>query len=275
VPTLRTNGAVVAYSDTGAPEGQPDAPTVVFGHGLLYSGWMFSAQIEALRATYRCVAIDWRGQGASPPAEDGRYDMDTLTEDAVAVIEHLELAPVHWVGLSMGGFVGMRIAARRPELLRSLALIETSADREERSAAIQDKVLSVIYRVAGIAPVRRSVVKIMLGPVFRKDPRSAPIVAEWMRQIEQTDRAGLRGAILGVANRKAVAPEIGAITAPTLVICGADDTPTPVKTAEKIVAGIPGARLEIVPDAGHSSTIERPDAITELLEKFLAEVDAG
>ena len=270
--TLRTNGAVVAYTDTGAPSGRPDATTVVFGHGLLYSGWMFSAQIEALQSSYRCVAIDWRGQGASPPAEDGRYDMDTLYEDAVAVIEHLGVAPVHYVGLSMGGFVGMRIGARRPDLVRSLTLIETSADREERFAAIQDKVLSIVHVAVGMGPVRRSVEKIMLGPTFRKDPASKPVIQEWMRQIDQTDRKGLRGAILGVANRKAVAPEIGAITAPTLVITGVDDKPTPVKKARKIAAAIPGARLELVPDAGHSSTIEQPEALTALIEKFLVDV---
>ncbi|HJQ43634.1 MAG TPA: alpha/beta fold hydrolase [Jatrophihabitantaceae bacterium] len=273
MPTLRTDGAVVAYTDTGVPQGRDDAPTVVFGHGLLYSGWMFSAQIEALQSTYRCIAIDWRGQGASPPAEDGRYDMDTLYGDAVAVIEHIGVGPVHYVGLSMGGFVGMRVGARRPDLLRSLVLIETSADREERVAAIQDKVLTVVYMTVGIGPVRRSVEKIMIGPAFRKDPASRPVVQEWMRQIDQTDRRGLRGAILGVANRKAIAPEIGAITAPTLVICGVDDKPTPVKKARKIAAAIPGARLELVPDAGHSSTIERPEALTALIEKFLAEVD--
>jgi pimeloyl-ACP methyl ester carboxylesterase len=272
VPTLRTNGAEVAYSDTGAPAEHPDAPTIVFGHGLLFSGWMFSAQIEALRSAYRCVAIDWRGQGASPPAQDGRYDMDTLSEDAIAIIEHLGVAPVHFVGLSMGGFVGQRIAARRPELVRSLTLLDTSADPEEPFAAVQDKVLTLVYRVAGIGPVKASVLKIMLGPTFRNDPRSKPIVDEWMRQIDQTDKRGMVGAILAVANRKPVYDEIGSITTPTLVICGADDKPTPVRKAERIAAAIPRARLEIVSDSGHSSTIEQPEVITALIQKFVAEV---
>lgn len=272
--TLRTTGATVAYLDTGAPDARPDAPAIVFGHGLLFSGWMFEKQIERLRSSYRCIAIDWRGQGASPPADDGRYDMDTLTDDAVAVIDSLGLDRVHWVGLSMGGFVGQRVAARKPERIRSLVLLETSPDREERFAAIQDKALSLIYQVAGIKPVRRSVEKIMLGPAFRNDPASRPVIEEWMRQIEQTDRRGLRGAILAVANRAAVCDEIGRITAPTLVICGLDDIPTPVKKARRIAAAIPGARLELVADCGHSATIERPDEVTALIEKFLAEADS-
>jgi 3-oxoadipate enol-lactonase len=275
MPTLRTAGAEVAYSDTGVPTTRPDAPTIVFGHGLLFSGWMFAAQIEALRSSYRCVAIDWRGQGASPPPENGKYDMDSLYDDAVAVIEHLGIAPVHWVGLSMGGFVGQRIAARRTDLVRSLTLLDTSPDPEERFAAIQDKALSAIYRVAGMGPVRASVLKIMLGPTFRNDPASKPIIDEWMSQVDRTDRRGLLGAILAVANRRGVADEIGSITVPTLVAVGADDKPTPVRKSEAIAKVIKGARLEVVPNAGHSSTIEQPDAITALITTFLAEVDAG
>ena len=274
MPVLTNEGASVSYTDTGPPAGRPDAPTVVFGHGLLFSGWMFAAQIEALRGDYRCVAVDWRGQGASPPA-DGGYDMDTLSRDAIALIEHLGTAPVHFVGLSMGGFVGQRIAARRPELLRSLTLLDTSPDREERSAAIQDVVLSYIYRLSASrrcgARWRRS----CSGPTFRADPRSKAIVDEWIAMLSRCDRNGMQQAILAVARRKGIADEIGSITTPTLVLVGADDVPTPVKKARRIAELVTGARLEIIANAGHSSTIEQPEAITELLAGFLAEVDGA
>jgi pimeloyl-ACP methyl ester carboxylesterase len=104
---------------------RPEAATVFFGHGLLFSAWMCHQQIAALRAQFRCVAIDWRGQGESSPS-DRSYDMDTLTDDALALIESLGVAPVHYVGLSMGGFVGLRIAARRGEVLRSLVICPLS-----------------------------------------------------------------------------------------------------------------------------------------------------
>lgn len=273
MPTVTVNGATVAYSDTGPPKARPDAPTIVFGHGLLFSKWMFSAQITALRSDYRCIAIDWRGQGETPPTESG-YDMDTLTGDATELIEQLVGAPVHWVGLSMGGFVGQRIAARRPELLRSLVLIDTSANPEPLPSAVQDRVLANLYRYIGIAPVRRSVEKVMFAPTFRKDPGKRAIIEDWVGQLSRNDRNGIRKAVLAVANRRGVADEIGSITAPTLVIVGADDVPTPVKQSRKIVELIPGARLEIVPYCGHSSTIEQPEAVTGLLRPFFAEVDA-
>ncbi|HTY28094.1 MAG TPA: alpha/beta hydrolase, partial [Mycobacterium sp.] len=130
MPGFARDGALIYYTDTDVPAGRPDAPTIVFGHGLLFSGWLFHPQIAVLREMYRCVAIDWRGQGKSSAAERG-YDMDTLASDAIALIESLELAPVHYVGLSMGGMIGQRIAARRSELVRSLTLLDTSAGPED------------------------------------------------------------------------------------------------------------------------------------------------
>jgi 3-oxoadipate enol-lactonase len=272
MPSLTVDGAAVAYSDTGAPEARPDARTVVFGHGLLFSAWMFAAQIEELRADYRCVAIDWRGQGDSPPASSG-YDMDTLAGDAIALIEQVVGEPVHYVGLSMGGFVGQRIAARRPELVRSLILLDTSAEPEDRSNAIQDRLLATVYRYIGIGPVRRPVEKIMFGAPFRADPRSKAIIDEWVETLARCDRDGIRRAVLGVATRKGVVDEVSAIKAPTLVAVGEYDSPTPPKRARRIAELVPGARLELIKNSGHSSTIEQPEAVTQLIASFLAEVD--
>jgi pimeloyl-ACP methyl ester carboxylesterase len=271
MPTMPLNGATIAYTDSGVPPGRPDAATIVFGHGLLFSGWMFDAQVSALRTQYRCVTVDWRGQGETP-ATPGGYDMDTLTDDAVALIGGLHLAPVHYVGLSMGGFVGQRIAARRGELLRSLILLDTSADPEEPAAARQDKMLALAYRLVGMKPLRSRVVPIMFGPTFRDDPAKKPVIDEFARRLELCDRAGLRKAVLAVADRNPVYAELPSIACPTLVIVGADDTPTPPDKARRIAERVPGARLEIVEHSGHSSTVEQPEAITRLIRDFLAEV---
>jgi pimeloyl-ACP methyl ester carboxylesterase len=115
----------------------------------------------------------------------------------------------------------------------------------------------------------------MFAPTFRADPGQRPFVAEWLRRLGRCDRGAIRRAVLGVANRAAVSHEIAAITAPTLVIVGADDVPTPVERAREIAAAISGARLEIVPDCGHSSAVEQPAAVTALLQEFLAAAEAA
>ena len=119
---MQVNGAELYVEDTGGT-----GSAIVFSHGLLWSTKMWRFQVEALRGRFRCIAYDHRGQGRSEVTSAG-YDMDTLTLDAAALIEKLGVQPVHFVGLSMGGFVGMRLGARRPELLKTLTLIETAAD---------------------------------------------------------------------------------------------------------------------------------------------------
>ncbi len=270
MPTITRNGATIHYTDTQPPLTRPDAPNVFFGHGLLFSGWMFHPQIAALKDEYRCVAIDWRGQGDSPAAKDG-YDMDTLADDAVALIEQLGLAPVHYVGLSMGGFIGQRIAARRPELVHTLTLLDTSAGPEDPDKVRRYKLLGNIYRVTGIAPLRKQVLPLMFGPTFLADPARRPVIAEWEQRLKRSRRSGVSKAVMGVANRVSVEDEIERIQTPTLVIVGADDLATPPHKSQRIAERIPGARLEHIAECGHTSTLEQPEAVTALLRNFLAQ----
>ncbi|MFI5606923.1 alpha/beta fold hydrolase [Amycolatopsis sp. NPDC051903] len=265
MPTFERDGATIAYTDTRTP----DVPVIVFGHGLLFSGWMFHPQVAALRDRYRCVTVDWRGQGDSPPAPGG-YDMDTLTADAVALIRELGVAPVHWVGLSMGGFVGLRLAARHPELVRSLVVLDTTARGEEPAKSRRNELLARVQQLTGIRAVLGRVKPILFGPAFLADPASRRLVDEWVSRLVRVDRGGLRQAVLGVSRRVPVTAELAGITAKTLVIVGADDVATPPAEAGELAARIPGAELHVLPDCGHSSSLERPAAITGLLEEFFA-----
>lgn len=237
MPMVDVNGALISYTDTGAPPGRPDAPAVVLGHGLLFSGCMFHPQVEALRERYRCVTLDWRGQGDTPATRSG-YDMDTLTADAVALVDRLGLAPVHYVGLSMGGFVGQRIAARHGDLLRSLTLLDTSADDEDSAKAGKYRLLANVYRLTGVGPVLKKVKAVMFGPTFLASPTSGPVIGEWVRRLRRCDRAGIRKAVLGVTDRASVHDELEQVSAPTLIVVGADDVATPPARAERIAAAV-------------------------------------
>ncbi|WP_225821490.1 alpha/beta fold hydrolase [Streptomyces naphthomycinicus] len=274
MPTVDVNGASISYTDTGAPPGKPGAPAVVFGHGLLFSGWMFHPQIEALRPDYRCVTVDWRGQGDTPATSSG-YDMDTLTADAVALIGRLGLGPVHYVGLSMGGFVGQRLAARHGALLRSLTLLDTSADGEDPAKAGEYRLLANVYRFTGVRPLLGKVKAAMFGPAFLASAASGPVIDAWVRGLRRCERAGIRKAVLGVVDRAPVHDELARVSVPTLVVVGADDVATPRADAERIAAAVDGARLEVVADSGHSSTLEQPAAVTTLIRDFLTSVDGG
>ncbi|MFD6105398.1 alpha/beta fold hydrolase [Nocardia salmonicida] len=274
MPIIHVDGVPIAVTDTGAPTGRPDAATVVFGHGLLFGGWMFRAQLAVLRRDYRCVTLDWRGQGDTPPTADG-YDMDTLTADAAGVIRALDVGPVHWVGLSMGGFVGQRLAARHGDLLRSLTLLDTSARAEVPTKIGEYHRLAWALRWFGIRPIAGQVATHLFGPSFRACDTGKEVVREWSRRLTGIDRVGLRHAVHGVTERGAVDDELAAITVPTQIIVGADDAATPVPHARHIASLVPHARLHTIPACGHSSSLEQPQAVTDLLQSFLASIESS
>ena len=269
MPTFQRGHTTIAYTDTGVPAGREDAPVVFFAHGLLFSGWMFQHQIAHLRDRYRCVTIDFRGQGDSPRALGG-YDMDTLTVDVSELLRHLQIPVVNFVGLSMGGFVGIRLAARNPEIVHSLTLLDSAATAEEPANRSKYKTLSKVYRVAGMKPLRSRVAPIMLAD----RNLSAPWVEEWMAMLERTDRAGLVKAIESVADRDPCEDEAIRIIAPTLVVVGAEDAATPPDKSRRIAELIATTRFHEIPGAGHSPTMERPDEVNAILEAFLSEYNA-
>lgn len=263
MPIKVANGVDLHYVDEGT--GTP----ILFLHGLLWSGEMFRAQIDALKGTHRCVALDFRGQGKSAVTRDG-YDMDTLFADTVALIESLSLAPCHVVGLSMGGFVAMRLAARRPDLVRTLVLLETSADAEPAENVPKYRKLNFIARWLGLGLVAGKVMPILFGKTFLADPARAGLRAHWKQRLVGNHKIGITRAVTGVIERKPVYDELAMVRCPALVMVGDEDTATVPAKADRIVAAIAGARLTTIPRAGHSSTIEEPAFVTAALTAFIA-----
>lgn len=263
MPYLDTNGAHIHYTVEGGGD-----ETIVFSHGLLFSGLMFGAQIDALKDRYRCITFDHRGQGRSGVIDDG-YDIETLTQDATALIEELGLAPCHFVGLSMGGFVGMRVAARRPELLKSLILIETSAEAEPKENLGRYGLLNLIAQWFGLGIVMSQVMPIMFGKTFLRDRARAKQRKFWRNHIAANDRIGITRAVKGVIGRQSVLNEINTIKLPTLIVIGDEDVATAPEKSDRIHAAISDSKLVTIPNAGHSSPIEEPDRVNAAIEAFL------
>ena len=263
MPKFRVGSAPLHYDVTGnGPE------TIVFLHGLLWSGAMYAAQVAHFSHAYRCVTLDFRGHGQSDVARDG-YEMENLTLDVLALIHELGGAPVHLAGLSMGGFVAMRIAARRPHLVRSLTLLETSSSAEDPAKIASYRLLGTIGRYLGFGLVASRVMPIMFGRTFLRDASRADERATWRRALVANDRIGISRALRGVVERPSVEAELSRITASTLVIVGDEDVATVPAESVRIRNGIAGAELVRIPRAGHSSTIEEPAAVNAAIEAFL------
>jgi 3-oxoadipate enol-lactonase len=262
MPFLSVDGAELYYEDTGTGE-----VPVVFSHGLLWSLRMYDAQVAHLRGRYRCVAYDHRGQGRS--RDDGSpYDMERLTDDAARLIERLGLARCWFVGLSMGGFVGLRLAARHPELVRGLVLVESAADPEPPRNVPKYRAMELVTRWVGMRVLVGRIMKIMFGDAFLGDRGRAAerdAAREWLLAL---DPARTRRALEAVVTRRGIEDLLPRVRVHTLVLHGTDDHAIAPERARRTAGAIPGARLVEIPRAGHSATMEEPAAVNAALEAF-------
>ncbi len=263
MPHVDLNGAQIHYVDTGG-----NGPPIVFSHGLLFSGAMFEAQVAHFKGSHRCITFDHRGQGQSGVTADG-YDMDTLTADAVALIKHLGIAPCHFVGLSMGGFVGMRLAAHHPEMLKSLTLLATSADPEPAENGPKYRMLNFVARWIGLWAVVGRVMPIMFGQTFLNDAARVSDKRRWARVIAANHRIGITRAVSGVIERNGCADLLDKIKMPTGIGVGDEDVATTPVKSERIHAGISGSDMVMLSGAGHSASIETPNQVNDLIARTI------
>lgn len=263
MPFININNCQYYYESHG---NENAAETIVFAHGLLWSGKLFWKQVAHLKDRYRVITYDHRGQGKSQVTDSG-YDMDSLYQDALALIKTLNLGKVHFAGLSMGGFIGMRLAARNPEVIKSLILIETSAQTEPNK--FKYSLLSFIVKLFGVKIVSKKVMAIMFGKTFLNDPKRTKEREEWTQELNSNKKSITR-AVAGVVNRQGVESELPKIQCPTLVLVGDEDVATVTAKAEFMHQRIKGSELHIISRAGHSSSIEEPEQVNRFLDAFLA-----
>ena len=246
--------------------------TIVFIHGLMLASESYEAQVEALKARYRIITYDLRGQGLSDKTREG-LDIDSLSEDAIALIETVSDSSVHLVAFSMGTFIAMRVAARRPDLVRSLCLIGPSADAEEPENMPKYRRLIWFVSLFGPRLVAGRLMKILFGDTYLNAPEMAPQRQRWRHVVERLPRALHRAAATS-AHRKSVAGELENIVAPTLIVSGDEDRPISPARARAVHAGIAGSRFVPFERTGHAVMIERAEAFNALLGAFLAGVPA-
>ncbi|HWC42750.1 MAG TPA: 3-carboxy-cis,cis-muconate cycloisomerase [Actinomycetota bacterium] len=238
-----------------ALDGPEEAPVLVLANSMGTTMAMWDQQVAALAGRLRVLRYDHRGHGGSevPP---GPYRIEELGTDLLGLLDELGLGRVSFCGLSLGGMVGMWVAAHAPDRIDRLALCCTAATVNgevylERAAKV---------RAGGTASVAEEVLSRWFTPSFRDDAQLER-AAGMLRATPDEGYAGCCEALAVMDLRDGLA----SITAPTLVLAGADDPATPPAKAEAIAAAIPGARLDVVGGAAHLANIEQPERVTRLL----------
>lgn len=269
MPTIKVNGVNLFYKESGS-----GPATIVFSHGLLMDHTMFEPQRAVFEKQYRVIAYDHRAQGQSEDIGRG-YDMSTIADDAALLIRALKAAPCHFAGLSMGGFAGMRVAAHHPELIRTLTLMNTTATREKLPNRLRYNFLAQMVKIIGPAPFTPIAVKELFGRSTRQNPEKRAMLDAWTAKLRARPK-NIAPSLQAVMNRRQLrAEEMAAIQCPTLIITGEDDTAQPPRNSASLITGISGARHVNISGAGHSSSLEMPDAVIAAMQELLQSVSAN
>ncbi|WP_339716699.1 alpha/beta hydrolase [Cyclobacterium amurskyense] len=258
----RVNNIELHYDEFGKGK-----EVILFSHGYLMNNTMFKGQIDKLKANFRCIAFDHRGHGQSEIAANG-YTLDNLVTDVICLIEELKLDSVHFVGMSTGGFVGMRLAIRKPELLKSLILMDTSAEEEDKNSKKKNYLLLWIVKNIGWYPVIGKAMSMLFHKSFLLDKSRQMEVKKWRKILMSQDKRGLIPFGKMIFERDSVLGKLVDVNIPTAVIVGEQDVPTPTESSKKIADRIPNADYYSIPNAGHSAAVEKPEEVYKAMREF-------
>jgi len=247
---------------------RPGDPAVVLLHGLLFDGRMWGPQVGPLAELGRVLVFDGPGHGKSevPPP----FSLEDHAEALTDAFRELGVESAILCGLSWGGMLAMRFAIAHGDRVRALALLDTSADVHPRSERLKNRAFLSLHRRVGfpMALYKKQVEPIMWGPHARR--YQPELVERSARDTLGFDREGVyRAGRAVMIERTYIEPRLAAIRVPTLVVCGRDDIATPPDHSRRIAAKIFGARLAMIDDSGHTSTLEQPELVNAELVPFV------
>jgi 3-oxoadipate enol-lactonase len=243
-------------------EGPPHAPVLMLSNSLGTDLHMWDAQAERFSQSFRLVRYDHRGHGRSS-APAGPYSMERLGRDALAIADALRLRKFHWCGLSLGGMVGMWLAANAPERIDRLVLTNTSSHFPDPN--IWNEGIKAI-RARGLTALAERIVALWFSPQFRASAPEAVAAMRSMLLATPAEGYAACGAAIRDMDHRELLARIGA---PTLVIAGRHDQATPLAAAQFIQSRIAGAALAVL-DTAHISNVEQPVTFADAVLEFLA-----
>lgn len=241
--------------------------------GLGYSMWAWRFQLPAFGARRRTVAFDNRGTGRSS-LEPGPYSMELFADDAVAVLDALEIESAHVLGLSMGTFVAQCLALGAPERVRSLVLVGGSPGGPEHTP-LPAETLEAWVSNAHLPPdefVRRTM-HLSFSPGW--DEANPELYEELVaaRLEHPTPEDCWREQFAAAGRFLQEGEPVERIGVPTLVVHGDADRVVPLPNGRLLARRIPGADLVVLPGRGHVVHLESPDELNALVENFLDRVE--
>ncbi|MDI9882907.1 4-carboxymuconolactone decarboxylase [Streptomyces sp. HNM0645] len=243
-------------------DGPEDAPVLILGPSLGTTWHMWDRQVPELSRQWRVLRFDLPGHGGAPAHPAG--SVTELADRLVATLDELGVQRFGYAGCSVGGAVGIDLALRVPHRVASLALVSSSP---RFGTADEFRQRGVIVRTNGLDPMARTAPEHWFTPGFAA---AQPAIVEWAVQMVRTTDPGCYIAACEALAAFDVRADLGRVGVPTLVLVGSDDQLTGPAEARTLVAGIPDARLALVPGASHLAPVEQPAAVTDLLVRHFS-----
>lgn len=243
-------------------------PALLCAHGTLMDRTMFQPQLEALAPEYQVAAYDLRARTEHCLTP---YDLDDLVEDCRAVIEGLDLDEPVLAGMSMGGFMALRYALEYPETISGLVLIDSMAEPhpDDDVALYSEMIESVRDQPAPPQPLAETVTHFLFGETTREE--RPDLVDTWVERWRTYPGEAVYHEVQSWLEREDVSEKVQTVDLPALVVHGEEDPSIEPEYGESMADALDG-RLELIPEAGHSSNLERPEPVNAAIADFLESV---
>ncbi|MEU3741168.1 4-carboxymuconolactone decarboxylase [Streptomyces sp. NPDC032198] len=243
-------------------DGPEDAPVLILGPSLGTTWHMWDRQVPELVKQWRVFRFDMPGHGGAPAHPAG--SVAEISQRLLATLDEVGVQRFGYAGCAFGGAIGAELALRHPQRVASLALISASP---RFGSADEFRQRGVIVRSNGLDPIARTSPERWFTPGFAA---AQPAITDWAVQMVRTTDPGCYIAACEALAAFDVRAELGRIGVPTLVLVGSEDQVTGQGEARTLVAGIPDARLAVVPGASHLAPVEQPAAVTDLLVRHFS-----
>ncbi len=263
----RPDGAAIAWYD----DGLPSAPAVLLLMGLGYPAAAWFRTVTALAGDYRLLRPDNRGAGLTGDVPGGPYSVETMAEDAVAVLDEAGVDAAHVIGISMGGTLAQELALTHPGRVRSLALLATHPGAAQSVWDPEAMALLGARGQAGPAQAAEASIPFNYAP---GTPRQQ-IEEDWAIRLPlAASPQGYAHQLTGTSGWSSL-DRLAGLTVPTLVMSGALDRLVLPENGRTIADAIPGAEYVLVPGANHLMTTDQPDVVHGVLLDWLHRREKG
>jgi len=239
---------------------------ILFIHGFPYDHQMWSKQVEFLQNSHYCISYDIRGLGNSP-AGDGQYIMEILVDDVFWIINELKLNKPVLCGLSMGGYIALRTIEREQDKLGGLILCDTKSLADDDDAKLKRANGIKQINLEGLQKFCEATIPNTFADSTLKEKKG--LYEEILNRAIKYDPAGVKGCLLAMLSRTDTTPFLEKIAIPTLIICGEHDKLTPPLIMKEMHNKIKDSEFVVIPEAGHMSPVENPEAVNKAISDFL------